>query len=59
MQLNGHRLGWIEVRSGVPQRSVLGLLLFYNFIDDIDEQVLCETSKFPDDTKNSYLSKYC
>ena len=51
VQLNGRRSGWIEVRSGVPQRSVLGPLLFTIFIDDIDGVVLCEISKFDDDTK--------
>ena len=51
MQLNIHKLGWKEVRSGVQQGSVLGLLLFTIFIDDIDEKVLCEISKFADDTK--------
>ena len=24
VQLNGHRSGWTDVRSGIPQRSVLG-----------------------------------
>ena len=45
MQLNGHRSGWTEVRSGIPQRSVLGPLLFTIFIVDIDEEVLCENFK--------------
>ena len=49
MQLNGHRSDQTEVRSGVPQES--GPLLFTIFIDDIDEGVLCENSKFADDTK--------
>ena len=50
VQLNGHRSGWTEVRSDVPQGSVLGPL-FTIFIEDIDEEVLCEISKFAEDTK--------
>ena len=44
-------MGWTEIRSGVPHVSVLGLLFFIIFIDDIEEEVLCEISKFADDTK--------
>ena len=51
MQLNGHRLGWIKVRSGVPQGSVLRPLLFTIIMDDIDEEVLCKMYKFADDIK--------
>ena len=39
VKLNNHRSGWTEVRSGVPQGFVLGLLLFTIFIDDIEEEV--------------------
>ena len=49
MQLNERRSGWTEVRSGVPKGVCSWITSFYN--DDIDEEVLCEISKFADDTK--------
>ena len=51
MQLNGNRSGWTEVRRGLSQGSVLGPLLFTIFINEIDEEVVCEISKFVVDTK--------
>ena len=52
--LNGHASEWLPVRSGVPQGSVLGPLLFLVYINDIDK-VLNPTGtsifKFADDTK--------
>jgi ribonucleases P/MRP protein subunit RPP40 len=55
--LGGQSSGWKQVRSGAPQGSVLGPILFLIFIGDLDtaagqETLLC---KFPDDTKLSQV----
>ena len=43
--------GWEKVESGVPHGSVLGLVLFIIFIDDIEENVASKILKFAGDTK--------
>ena len=50
--IRGQASAWTRVRSGVPQGSVLGPLLFVIYIDDVDQCLLHSTVlKYADDIK--------
>lgn len=42
---------WVRVRSGVPQGSILGPLLFLVYINDLEDNIVGLMLKFADDTK--------
>lgn len=51
MIINVKFSSWIELSSGVPQRSILVTLLFVIFINVLDDDVVNKILKFADDTK--------
>ena len=47
----GHESSWVLVRSGVPQGSVLGPLLFLLYVNELPTWIRSSIATFADDTK--------
>ena len=48
--LNGQSSSWTNVNAGVSQGSILGLLLFLKYINDLSDGVSSNTKLLADDT---------
>ncbi len=49
--IKDQRLAWMEVLSGIPQRSVLALVMFVMYINDMPGEITSYISLLADDTK--------
>ena len=51
VNVNGTNSEWANITSGIPQDSVLGLILFVLYINDLPDNIVSNVYMFADDTK--------
>ena len=57
LSINGYESGLASINCGVPQGSVLGLLPFLLYINDLNQAIkFCKVHHFADDTNLLRLS---
>ena len=54
--LYGQTSSWTDVNTGVPRGSILGLLLFFVYINDLSKILSSNAKFFVDDTYSSLLA---
>ena len=55
--LNGQTSSWRPILAGVPQRSILGPLLFLIYINDLPSELKSNAKLFADDTSLFTIAK--
>lgn len=45
VMISGTKISWRPVTSCIPQKSLLGLILFNTFINDLDDRAECTLGK--------------
>jgi hypothetical protein len=50
VKANGVLSDWLQIKTGVPQGTILGPLLFLLYVNDLPDYVDCDYAQYADDT---------